>query len=132
MRKYQKAYTKLPYNPALRKRAAELRKAKNLCEVLIWKLVRNKNFKGYDFDRQKIIGNFIVDFYCVDCNVVIEIDGNSHDNKIEYDEIRESYLIGSGVKIIRVRASDVLYRLSDVLTMLYNHPYLQQEPVQGE
>ena len=82
-------YISLPYNPNLRERAKELRKAGNLCEVLLWKQLHNNNFKRYDFDRQKIIGNYIVDFYCGqsgNCNVVIEIDGSSHDNKIEYDK----------------------------------------------
>ena len=69
MRKYIDKYYQLPYNPHLRERAKELRKAGNLCEALMWRQLRNKNFKGYDFDRQKIIGNFIVDFFCIDCGV---------------------------------------------------------------
>jgi len=58
-----KAYMSLPYNPKLRERAKELRKAGNLCEVLLWNQLYKNKFKQYDFDRQKIIGNYIVDFF---------------------------------------------------------------------
>jgi very-short-patch-repair endonuclease len=64
-----KAYNSLPYNSDLRSRAKELRKSGNLSEVLLWQQIKNKKFKGYDFDRQKIIGNFIVDFYSGDCGL---------------------------------------------------------------
>jgi hypothetical protein len=68
-----KNYFKLPYNPALKKLARQLRKAGNLSEVLFWNRVKNKQFKGYDFDRQKIVGNYIVDFFCTNCNVSLKL-----------------------------------------------------------
>ena len=102
-----------------------MRKAGNLSEVLIWQQVHKNKFKGYDFDRQKIIGNYIVDFYCVDCDVVIEIDGSSHNDKGEYDQERENFLEGLGLTVIHVSASDVLKRLCDVMAMLNNHPALR-------
>ena len=58
-----KAYLSLPYNPKLRNKAKELRKAGNLAEVLLWNQLKNRQFMGFDFDRQKIIGNYIVDFF---------------------------------------------------------------------
>jgi very-short-patch-repair endonuclease len=93
-------YTALPYNPKLRDRAKKLRKSGNLSEVLLWNQLKNMKFKGYDFDRHKIIGNYIVDFFCTNCNTVIEIDGSSHDDKIEYDTERDAYLIGLGLSVI--------------------------------
>ncbi len=117
-------YMNLPYNPNLKKRARELRKAGNLSEVLFWKEVRNKQFKDYDFDRQKIIGNYIVDFFCTNCNVVIEIDGSSHDNKQEYDAIRDAYLLSLGLEVIHISDIDIKQNLAAVMTMLYNHPAL--------
>ena len=125
MRKYIDKYWQLPYNSNLRDRARELRKTGNLCEVLMWQQLRNKNFKGYDFDRQKIIGNFIVDFFCVDCGVVIEIDGSSHDDKVEYDKSRDGFLCGLGLEVIHIRVPDVLNRMSDVMAMLHDHPALR-------
>jgi len=120
-----KAYFELPYNPNLRDRAKELRKAGNLCEVLLWKQLHKKKFKGYDFDRQKIIGNYIVDFYCLDCNVVIEIDGSSHDYTGEHDEVRDRYLEGLGLTVIHIPAKEILRNLSGVIELLYEHPALR-------
>jgi len=91
-----KTYVALPYNPLLRDRARELRKAGNLSEIILWKQLKNGQFRGYDFDRQKIIGNFIVDFLCLDCNTVLEVDGSSHDSKVEHDLEREAYLVSLG------------------------------------
>jgi very-short-patch-repair endonuclease len=125
-----KAYTVLPYNPALRERARELRKAGNLSEVLMWQQFHKKKFRGYDFDRQKIIGNYIVDFFCLDCGVVIEIDGSSHDGKVDYDAQRDAFLTGLGLIVIHIPAKDVLQNLDGVIAFLYDHPALRA-PLQG-
>jgi len=127
-----KNFITLPYNPKLHERAKELRRASNLCEVLIWKQLHKKKFKQYDFDRQKIIGDYIVDFYCGNCNVVIEIDGSSHDEKIEYDYKRDKYLEGLGLIVIHIPAKDVLNNLSGVMDMLNNHPALRAPLHRGE
>jgi len=131
MRKYTNYYN-LPYNSKLRDRAKELRKAGNLSEVLLWKEFSKKKFKGYDFDRQKIIGNFIVDFYCADCHVVIEVNGSSHNHKVECDKERGRFLEGLGLKIIHIPAKDVLNNLRGVMVMLYDHPALRAPLPRGE
>ena len=118
-------YFNLPYNQNLKERAKALRKAGNLSEILFWNEVKNKQFKGYDFDRQKIIGNYIVDFFCTNCNVVIEIDGSSHDNKAEYDAERDRFLESAGLKVIHIQAVDVLKDLRGVMLWLYQHPFLK-------
>jgi len=118
-------YYALPFNPKLRETAKELRKSRNLSEVLMWRRLSKRKFKGYDFDRQKIIGNFIVDFYCIDCRVVIEIDGNSHNEKKEYDCERDIFFNGLGLTVIHISAYDVFNRLDDVMIMLHNHPALR-------
>jgi len=125
-------YFALPHNPKLRERAKELRKAGNLCEVLLWKQLHKKKFKQYDFDRQKIIGNFIVDFFCGNCNVVIEIDGSSHDNKVEYDSERNQYLEGLGLTVIHIAAKDILRNLDGVMAVLHDHPALRAPLLGGE
>jgi very-short-patch-repair endonuclease len=125
-------YSILPYNKNLKERAKELRKAGNLCEVLMWQQIHNKKFKGYDFDRQKIIGNYIVDFFCLDCFVVVEIDGSSHDNKVDYDKERDEYLKGLGLTVIHIPAYDVLNMMDEVMLMLFNHPALRAPLHRGE
>ncbi|WP_395092607.1 HsdR family type I site-specific deoxyribonuclease [Vaginella massiliensis] len=115
-------YFSLPYNPALKERAKELRQAGNLSEVLFWNQVKNKQFKGLDFDRQKIIGNYIVDFYCSNCQVVIEIDGSSHDDKVEYDANRDQFLEDLGLSVIHIPVNDIMFKLGEVMEMLNLHP----------
>src|SRR5699024_6546996 len=123
-----KNYFNLPYNPELKERARELRQAGNLSEVLFWNQVKNKQFKGFDFDRQKIIGNYIVDFYCPNCQVVIEIDGSSHDDKVEYDKERDQYLESLGLTVIHIPVNDIMFELGNVMEMLFNHPALSGTP----
>jgi very-short-patch-repair endonuclease len=120
-------YFSLPYNPALRQRARELRKAGNLAEVLFWKQVRNKSFKGLDFDRQKIIGNYIVDFYCPNCQVVVEIDGASHNDKQEYDAKRDEYLQSIGLTVFHFTDYEVKENIDAVMNFLDKHPALNVE-----
>ena len=82
----------LPHNQNLKELAREKRKAGNLAEVLLWKQLRCKQLNGLNFDRQRNIGNFVVDFICPAKNVVIEVDGGSHHDKKEHDKIRDTYL----------------------------------------
>lgn len=114
-------YLKLPFNSSLKDRARELRKSGNISEVVLWNNLKKKQFKGYDFDRQKIIGNYIVDFYCTNCHVVIEIDGSSHNTKYDYDMERDKYLHSLGLTVIHINAYDVLNRINVVMEMLQNH-----------
>jgi len=126
----------LPFNPKLKERARELRKAGNLSEVLLWNQVKNKQFLDLDFDRQKIIGNYIVDFYCKNLGVVIEIDGITHEGKIEYDKQRDDYLKSLGLKIIHILDSDIKNNLSGVTEFLKSelkHPVPSGHPsIRGE
>ncbi|NAW69740.1 DUF559 domain-containing protein [Vibrio sp. V30_P3S12P165] len=123
MRKTQ-IYKSLPYNPQLRKQAKLLRKAGILHEVLLWQQLKSRQLNGLDFDRQKVIGNYIVDFYCAEKSVVIEVDGYSHNIQPEKDIERDNYLSNLGVTVIRILASDVLQNLAEVIAFLENHPQL--------
>lgn len=121
----------LPYNSALKERAKALRKAGNLAEVLLWNRLKKKQFLGLDFDRQKIIGNYIVDFYCAEKCTVIEVDGSSHDNKIEYDAQRDAFLTGLGLTVIHISDSNVKNHMEEIIIFLKNHPSLNSPPVEG-
>ncbi|MBI3991225.1 MAG: endonuclease domain-containing protein, partial [Candidatus Omnitrophica bacterium] len=90
-------FKKLPYNPALKERARKLRKTGNLSEALLWNKLKKGQLFGFDFTRQQIIGNYIVDFHCLQLNLVIEIDGESHDFKCEHDWQRDNYLKSLGL-----------------------------------
>ena len=105
----------LPYNPKLKELLKDKRKAGILSEVLFWKQVRAKNFYHIDFDRQRIIGNYIVDFYVKTLGLVIEIDGLSHEFKKEYDVRREKYLHSLGLQVFKISDFDVKNSISLVM-----------------
>ena len=108
----------LPGNIALRDRARSLRKAGNIPEVAFWQQVHKKKFHQIDFDRQRVIGYFIVDFYIKGLSLIIEIDGSSHEHKQTYDKRREDYLEALGLKIYRISAQSVQYDLDAVMKEL--------------
>lgn len=105
----------LPYNASLKSRAKALRKAGNFSEVVFWKEVRNKSFWNIDFDRQRIIGNYIVDFYVKSLGLVVEIDGEIHNFQEEYDEKRETYLNELGLKVFRISTTKMLFDTENVM-----------------
>ena len=108
----------LPYNPALTKLVKDKRKAGILSEVLFWQQVHKGCFHNIDFDRQRIIGNYIVDFYVKTLGLVVEIDGDSHENKVEYDAQRQQYLESLGLRVYRIADGDVKKNLELVLQKL--------------
>ena len=108
----------LPFNPNLKVLLRDKRKAGILSEVLFWKQVRAKTFHHIDFDRQRIIGNYIVDFYVKTLGLVVEIDGSSHDLKQDYDDVRQIYLESLGLIVFRITDFDVRNKLSVVMKEL--------------
>ncbi len=125
------AYKSLPKNSKLNQRAAELRKAGSLPEALLWKEIKNKQLNGLNFNRQVVIGNYIVDFFCPNTGLVIEIDDKTHDFKAEYDEKREKYLLSLGLTTIHVSAKDVLKDVSNVVGFIKRHPGTSCHPSNG-
>ena len=111
----------LPYNESLKDRARQLRRTATLSEMLFWMSVNKKKFHGIDFDRQKIIGNYIVDFYIESFGLVIEIDGGIHKYQEDYDENRTAYLESSGLKVYRIGDESVRFSMRNVLVNLTDY-----------
>jgi very-short-patch-repair endonuclease len=107
-------YWEIPKNKLLADRAKELRKAGNLSEVIFWQTFKNKDKLGFDIDRQVIIGNYIVDFFIPELGLVFEIDGSSHDNKIEYDAERDAFMRDFNLLIVRISDFDVKKNMRSV------------------
>ena len=105
----------LPANRELMYYARKNRKAGNMAEIAFWLQVRKRLFYGLDFDRQKVIGNYIVDFFVKRLGLVIEIDGASHNEKAEYDAQRDKYLQNLGLKVFHTTDYDVLQHMKFVL-----------------
>jgi len=108
----------LPKNKDLLGFARKNRKAGNLAEIAFWLQVRNKLFHGLDFDRQRVIGNYIVDFYVRRLGLVVEIDGGSHNEKFDYDKQRDSFFEGLGLTVFHTTDYDVLQHVDLVLVDL--------------
>lgn len=110
----------IQYNPKLKQIARNLRNNSTLSEVLLWGYLKGKQMRGYDFHRQKPIDNFIVDFFCNELMLAIEIDGDSHDYKIEDDKKRQNKLEFLGVHFLRFPDLDVKQDLEGVLLAIEN------------
>ena len=92
----------LQYNEQLKSNSRELRKNMTDAGRLLWSKIRNKQLKGHRFARQKIIGNYIVDFFCSKALLIIELDGGQHytSEGIQKDMIRDSYINSLGLRVL--------------------------------
>ncbi|AQM67644.1 hypothetical protein Vca1114GL_01127 [Vibrio campbellii] len=90
-------------------------------EEVLWQRIRRKQL-GVKFRRQHGIGRYIVDFYCAELNLVIEIDGDSHfsDEGKEKDTIRDSFMETLGIKVLRFTNEEVMKQTESVLERLFN------------
>ena len=84
-------------------------------EKLLWQKLRHKQILGFKFRRQQTIDRFIVDFYCNEARLVVEVDGKIHDYTQEEDAIRQEFLESLGLQVVRFRNEDVLERMDGVL-----------------
>lgn len=84
---------------------------------MLWLEIKNRSL-GYQFHRQVPISNFIVDFYCHELMLVIEIDGSSHDNKYEDDKARQGILESYGIRVIRFDEYEIRKQLLNVLRVI--------------
>lgn len=107
----------IPYRKDLKAKARELRKHSTLTEVLLWCEIKNRHIMGYQFHRQVPMLDYIVDFYCHELQLVIEIDGNSHDHEVAItkDQFRQQRLEAHRVHFLRFDDLDVKKRMFWVL-----------------
>jgi very-short-patch-repair endonuclease len=107
----------LPYNPKLKELAKKLRSNMTYSEVKLWNELKKGKLNGYDFDRQRAIGNYVVDFYCKDAQLAIEIDGITHEEeKAKWkDERRQKELEEAGVHFLRFDALLVVNKVEAVV-----------------
>lgn len=103
------------YNPALTEKARENRKNPTPAEKRLWfEALQDKRLGGLKFTRQKPLDEYIVDFYCAELMLAIEIDGDSHAEQAEYDEQRTMRLNQLGIAVIRYGNRDVIENLAGV------------------
>lgn len=112
----------IPYTPKLKEIARQLRNNSTLSEVLLWLELKGKKMLGYDFHRQKPIDNYIVDFFCHELMLVIEIDGISHtwEEVAVNDEIRQRTIESLGIQFLRFDDKEIKQNMSFVLNTIHD------------
>ena len=108
------------YNPILKKFARALRNNSTETEIYLWLKLKGKQMYGYDFHRQKPIDNFIVDFFCQELMLAIEVDGYSHEFLEVYnkDTIKEKRLNALGIEVLRFSDEEVLKDMENVIAAI--------------
>ncbi len=104
--------------PPLLAAARELCQPQTPAEVKLWACLRDRQLDGYKFRRQHPIDRFIIDFYCAEVKLCIEIDGDSHAEQVEYDQARTAYLNELGYTVIRFTNREVFQQCEAVLQQI--------------
>jgi len=105
-------------DPQLKQRRQELRHNQTEAEKAFWSLVRNRQFEGKRFFRQYSVGPYILDFYCPEIKLAVELDGSQHNDNMEYDALRTEYLKTHGIEVVRFWNNDVIKDGQEALNML--------------
>jgi very-short-patch-repair endonuclease len=105
------------YNPALNNLARQLRLNSTKAEIIMWKYIKGKVL-GWEFHRQRPVDEYILDFYCNELKLAIEIDGYTHDFNYDKDLVRQTKLERLGIRVIRFSDEDVKKHLNDVIRAL--------------
>jgi very-short-patch-repair endonuclease len=107
----------IPYNPKLTQLARKLRNDSTETEIYLWLKLKGKQMYGYDFQRQKPIDNYILDFFCYDLMLGIEVDGYSHEilEVFNKDIIKEKRMNELGITILRFSDFEVLRDMENVI-----------------
>jgi very-short-patch-repair endonuclease len=110
---------KKPFRPYYTKEnARRLRKNSTPAEEKLWGYLKNRGFMNLKFRRQVPYGRFILDFYCKDQNLVVELDGEYHNRQRKYDKKREEELKAAKMRICRFKNEEVLFDIEVVLRSL--------------
>jgi len=105
-------------DPAKVQRAKELRRQMTPEERILWQHLRANRLDGFHFRRQQVIDGFIVDFYCHAAGLVVESDGEVHQQQSEYDAERDEILSARGLRLLRISNEEIRRDLSGVLTRI--------------
>ena len=113
-------YKKIFNKKELEHRRKELRNNSSYAEVFFWQQIKKGQLEGRKFRRQTSIGSYIVDFYCPEEKIVVELDGEVHFNEEarKYDKERTEYLESIGLRVIRFENQDVLKNTEYVMNTI--------------
>ena len=115
----------IPYNPKLKEFARELRNDSTRTEIFLWLKLKGKQMYGYDFHRQKPIDNYILDFFCYELMLGIEVDGYSHEflEVFNKDGVKEKRMNELGITVLRFSDEQVLKEMENVISTIEFYIY---------
>lgn len=90
------------------KLAQQMRRNMTRCEKILWDRIKEKKLDGYKFRRQHPVHRYILDFYCHEKRFAIEVDGDIHKERKDYDEYRDLFLQSAGIRTVRVTNKEIL------------------------
>jgi very-short-patch-repair endonuclease len=99
-------------------RARQLRHTMTGAERILWRYLRGHRLEGWGFRRQQVIAGLIVDFYCHEASLVVEVDGPVHETQRDYDRERDRVLNALGLRVLHFTNDEVMHALPAVLTQI--------------
>lgn len=122
---------------ATKQHSRSLRREMTNAEKLLWRYLRMKQLSGYKFRRQHPLGNYIVDFVCLEAALILEVDGGQHAETTNNDAIRTQWLEAKGLHVMRFWNNEVLNNIEGVKLAIWNYlvelqPPSQPSPCHGE
>ncbi len=110
------------YNKNLKQIARKLRSNTTSAENILWRYIRKKQIYNIQFYRQKVIGNYIVDFFAPAINLIIEVDGDYHDCLEQHgqDQARDLYFNALKVFVLRLRNQQIATEIQDTIQVIKN------------
>ena len=109
-------------SPAVQRRMLEIakdfRKQPQPSEAVLWNVLRARQLRGFKFRRQQPIGSFVVDFYCDEAGLIVEVDGPIHEHQRDADRQRQELLESLGLRVLRIQADAIISDIDTVLARL--------------
>ena len=121
-------------NKELTKRARILRNSMTIPEIILWSRLRSRNINGYKFRRQQPVFEYIVDFYCHELKLIIEVDGEIHSLSeiADYDKKRENKLNSNGYNILRFSNFEIETDIESVIDKIKTYITMNLSPLKGD
>ena len=133
MIQYNKSYYKFPFHSFVFQKdmidkkyppkyiiqlAGQLRKNMTPAEIILWEIIRDKKISGYKFRNQHPVDRYILDFYCHEKKLAIEIDGKIHDQGKDYDNYRDEYLKSAGIEVLRFSNDEIINNTDKIIEII--------------
>jgi very-short-patch-repair endonuclease len=98
--------------------ARKLRQKMTIPELILWENIKNRQVDGHKFRRQHPIYRYILNFYCHEKRLAIEVDGETHSERKVYDKFRDKYLESINIKTLRIKNRDIIENLDKVIEVI--------------